>query len=201
MAFIMYLSTGQRWKSFQFRRKWRSRYIFELSQDQPEQRHQRLCETKYISCVLYTWYRTVSCVLRSPILELSYARRSGRKRGKHLIQSDNQRRRQGSEMWWKSNLKKTNFEKDKSEKDKSGGNPQLFHVSKSGKHHTTGRSRNIGDNHRWEFEERVALVHWYKHWYTDTNTGALVHWYSTKQQDSCTVLKSVYMDTWIVRLK
>ena len=80
------------------------------------------------------------------------------KRGKHLIQSDNQRRRQGSEMWWKSNLKKTNFEKDKSEKDKSGGNPQLFHGFKSGKHHTTGRSQNIGDNHRWELEERVALL-------------------------------------------
>ena len=61
-------------------------------------------------------------------------------------------------MWWKSNLKKTNFEKDKSEKDKSGGNPQLFHGSKSGKHHTTGRSQNIGDNHRWELEERVALL-------------------------------------------
>ena len=76
-------------------------------------------------------------------------------------------------MWWKSNLKKTNFEKDKSEKDKCGGNPQLFHGSKSGKHHTTGRSQNIGDNHRWEFEERVALVHWYKHWYTNTNTGTL----------------------------
>ena len=88
-------------------------------------------------------------------------------------------------MWWKSNLKKTNFEKDKSEKDKSGGNPQLFHGSKSGKHHTTGRSQNIGDNHRWEFEERVALVHWYKHWYTDT-----------KQQDSCTALKAV--DNWIL---
>ena len=72
MAFRMYLSTGQQWKSFQFSRqqKWRSRYIFELSQDQPEKRHQRLCQTKYISCVLYTWYPTISCVLRSPILEL-----------------------------------------------------------------------------------------------------------------------------------
>ena len=94
-------------------------------------------------------------------------------------------------MWWKSNLKKTNFEKDKSEKDKSGGNPQLFHGSKSGKHHTTGRSQNIGDNHRWEFEERVALVHWYKHWYTDTNTGALA-------QNSRTAVQCSNQCIWIL---